>query len=340
MLITIHHIISDGWSVHLLYRDLSSIYVSLIRGRTIDTTTDPPGFVTHLRSHGQCHPDKTESVLYWQVKLQNCPPECRFPPDHLTPNVQSFDGDMVRSQFDASLFKKIRSAAALHGVTPFIFLLTVFYALLYRYSGQTDNIVGTAVAGRDTQASKEITGCFANTVVLRSSVSGEMTFADYLHAVACDVQSALDHAGVSLLEMIHGANIERQQGRNPVFQTMFVLQDFPVLPLGTVSSESIQDHLSRSVVGPGDLLLERGFDVADGLHAFPWQHDIGSTKFDLTLYLKPGLAGMHLDWQFRSCLYEKETIRRVADHFVDFVEQVVNDPTQAIESYSLPWYGV
>lgn len=335
LLVTLHHIVCDAWSISILYRELSSIYSSIVSGKEYRNTELPPRFMAYVESLSSGAAGKESSVRYWREKLFNCPAECRFPPDHPAPGRLHYEAGVVRTRIGDPSYRQIRSAARRHGVTLYVFLLAVFETLLHRCSGQTEIVIGTPVAGRELPSTRDMVGCLANTVVLRGELSEDMVFEDFLQKTSMDVRSTLDHADVSLMEMIRNTDVPRRHGINPFFQTMFVLQEFPDSPLGTLQGGATRECLPDGTVGPDDLLLDHGFELAEGIRAFPWQQDIARTKFDLALYLKPGREGMHLAWHFRTCWYERETIERIAGYFTQLAAMVVDTPSLPVGSYRL-----
>lgn len=195
LFIALHHIVSDGWSRGVLVREISEFYTAYLRGETATLPELPIQYADYaLWQRERLGGEFLERELgYWTSRLHGLPDDLQLPSDRSRPAVQSFEGRVYRFRIDTELARAVRGLARQEQATPFIALLTVYKVLLYRYSGQCDIVVGTPVANRGNVETEGLVGFFANTLTLRTDLSGTPTFREALRRVRETALSAYVH---------------------------------------------------------------------------------------------------------------------------------------------------
>src|ERR1041384_6273154 len=298
LLLTTHHIVSDGWSIGILVREIAELYEAFVAGAPSPLAALPIQYGDSAawerkRFQGGA---LNEQLVYWKRRLEGAPAILDLPTDFPRPPVQTFRGASHSFFLPRSLYEAVQSLCQREGVTPFMALLAAFEVLLYRYSGQRDMLVGTPVANRQHVETEGLIGCFANTLVLRGELSDEQTFEELLRATRASSLEAFAHQDVPFEHLVDELQAQRDMSRNPLFQVMFVLQNAPM----------------------GEMRL-RGLTL-DLLKA-----DNRTAKFDLWLSITEGdepFATM----QFNTDLYRRDTVERMCGHYLRLLEAFAARP--------------
>ncbi|WP_406630958.1 amino acid adenylation domain-containing protein [Amycolatopsis sp. WGS_07] len=302
LLLVVHHIAYDGWSTSVVARELGALY----SGETLpELPVQYADFASWHRTHAVS--DRvSEQVEFWRRRLDGVVP-LTLPTDRPRPPVHDPRGETLRFTVDAELGAAVAALGRAHRATTFMVLLAAYQILLSRYSGQSDVTVGTPVAGRTRAESQDLIGLFLNTLVLRASVDGSLSFQDFLDRVRRDTLDAYANQDAPFERLADELAPERDLSRNPLFQAMLVLQN-------TASA---------------------GFEAAgvsgEQVHS-PWH----SAKFDLTLELTERPDGS-LDGvlEYPVALFDRDTIARMAGHFTELLRGIVADPGARLAE--LPW---
>lgn len=310
LIVTVHHIATDGWSNALLVREFVALYEAYEAGRDAGLADLPVQYADYavwqrLYLTGDVLADK---LNYWKGRLGNCP-TLALPADHMRPAVQSTSGDRWNFRIERSLQEEIQAIGRQEGATLFMTLLAVFQALLYRYTGQEQICVGTAVAGRQHAAFEGLIGLFVNTLVLRADVDGRSGFRQLLRQVRTMTLEAYAHQDVPFEKVVEAVERERDASRNPLFQVMFELQ-----------------NNERAVVRENKI---------GGLIVLPEPVAARTAKLDISLSFtetKDGLSGCI---EYCTDLYEPKTIERMAGHYIHLLRAVVADPERGIDALQL-----
>ncbi|MDH6123036.1 non-ribosomal peptide synthetase, partial [Kitasatospora sp. GAS204B] len=300
LLLTVHHIVSDGWSEGILARELRELYTAAVQQRTAelpDAAVQYADFAVWQRRWlaGEA---LDRQLDYWQAQLAGIEP-LELPTDHRRPAERGGDGDAVRFSVPAEVTEQLKVATADQGASLFMTLLAVFQLLLSKYSGQQDITVGTPIAGRNRAEVEEMIGFFVNTLVLRADLSGDPTFRQLLEQVKETALGAYDHQDLPFERLVDELAPERDLSRNPLFQTMFVLQNVPD--------------------GEGTWALP-GLAVE--------QVGIGgqAVKFDLQLTVVENGGGLDASVEYRTDLFEPATMERLVGHFQTLLAGVAARP--------------
>ena len=301
LVLTVHHIVSDGWSQVVFFEELGALYASHVEGRA---SSLPPVSIQYAdftvwHEKRLTPPRRAAQLDYWRTTLQDLPDPVELGADHPRPAMPSGRGGLEAWPIDASLTAALRATCRTENVTLFMAFIATLKVFLYRHSGQRDLIIGAPIAARPRQELERTIGFFANTVAIRTDLSGQPTFRDVLHRVRSAALGAYEHQDVPFFEVVQAARPDRSLMHTPVFQVMCVAQRVPdhvltlphvevcPVPLGNGTSkfDLLVDVQERTDVI--DASLEYNTDVFDTETCRRW---IGR----LTLLL--AAACQHPDW--------------------------------------------
>ncbi len=305
LVLNIHHIACDGWSIGILMRDLADAYTAAIAGREPSwaplqaSYVDYAGWQNERVKAGafQTH------LAYWKNELGGAPSLLALPTDNPRPSVMAYRGGSVGSQVPSSTSHALDALADRERVTPFAVLLAAWQTLLHRYSQQEDIVIGIPVAGRIHTSVEQMVGCFVNTLAIRTAVRADRSFLDHLRIVRSKMADALAHQELPFETLVSELGVERDLSRAPLFQVMLVLQDTP----------------------PAD------FDVA-GLRVASIPLHNGGAKFDLVLEVTPVADGYRLSLEFNASLFLRETAEGILRHFTRLLDECCSAPTMSLAS--------
>jgi amino acid adenylation domain-containing protein/FkbM family methyltransferase len=308
LLVTMHHIISDGWSLGVLVKEVAALYEAFAEGRPsplVELDIQYADFAVWQREWLQG--EVLEGQLsYWREQLQGAPAVLELPTDRPRPPVQTFRGAHERFELEAGLTDALRALSRREGVTLFMTLLAAWQALLARYSGQADVVVGADVANRNRAETEGLIGFFVNMMVLRTDLSGDPTFAELLKRVREVCLGAYAHQDLPFERLVEELQPERSLSHTPLFQVSFVLQNQPMGKLRLPG-------LTMSMVETDDV----------------------TAKFDLVLALTETDDGIAGGFVYNSDLFDASTIRRMAGHFKRLLESIAADPGQKLSALPL-----
>ncbi|HIK04811.1 MAG TPA: amino acid adenylation domain-containing protein [Trichormus sp. M33_DOE_039] len=303
LLMTIHHIIADGWSVGIFIQELSALYQAFCAGKPsplADLPIQYADFAIWQRKYlsGEILQAK---LNYWKQQLADAPPLLELPTDKPRPAIQTFRGNKQDFALSLRLTEEIKNLSQKSGVTLFMTLQAAFVTLLHRYSGQTDILVGTPIANRNRKETESLIGFFVNTLVLRTQISGNPSFAELLQQVQMVALDGYAHQDVPFEQVVEALQPERNLSHTPLFQVMFALQNAPL------------SNLELS-----------------GLKLTPLPIETVTAKFDLTLSMEETPQGLIGTWEYNCDLFEAETISRMTSHFQNLLTAIVAAPKQRI----------
>ncbi|MGE6764045.1 non-ribosomal peptide synthase/polyketide synthase, partial [Corallococcus interemptor] len=299
LLVTMHHIVSDGWSMGVLVRELISLYAALHDGREPGLTPLPVQYADFaLWQRNWLQGEALEAQLgYWKQQLSGAPAALELPTDRPRPPVQSHRGATVEVRIPADVAHALKALAGREGATPFMVLLAAFQVLLSRYSAQDDISVGSPIAGRTQAETEGLIGFFVNTLVLRSQLNPRATFRELLTQVRGTTFAAFEHQHLPFEKLVEAVQPTRDLSRSPLFQAMFVLQNTPT------------EALRLPGLAFQSLPLEAHF-----------------AKFDLSLGLREGRDGFVGTLEYATDLFDAATIQRMAGHFGVLLEAIAKKP--------------
>ncbi|WFF05904.1 amino acid adenylation domain-containing protein [Micromonospora sp. WMMD1076] len=303
-----HHIISDGWSDDVLVREIATIYQALADGGESPLPPLPVQYRDFAAwQRERLSGERLERLLgHWRDRLGDAPRTVELPTDHPRPAVQRLAGITCPVRIPATTTRALRAVARAGDATLFMVVLTAVDVLLARYSGQNDIVVGTPVAGRTTPETEALIGCFINTLVLRTDLSGHPTFRQAVARVRQVALAAYANQELPFERLVELLQPDRDTSRNPLFQVMFALQNSPP---------------TDQRFGPFTLS--------------PVELDNGVAKFDLTIDLREFDGELVGRLQFDSDLFDPATCERMTRHFTTLLTAVAQDPDQAVSDLPL-----
>jgi amino acid adenylation domain-containing protein/non-ribosomal peptide synthase protein (TIGR01720 family) len=303
LLLTMHHIVSDGWSMTIFFRELGTLYEAFANGKPSplpDLSIQYADFAAWQRQWLQ-GAVLEQQLAYWKKVLDRVTP-LELPTDRPRPADQRFTGAHETIQLPLALKEKLEALSRQEGATLFMTLLAAFQVLLSRYTGQEDIGVGTPIAGRNRSELEGMIGFFVNTLVMRTDLSGDPSFRKLLGRMRSTCLGAYDHQDVPFEKLVEELQPDRELGRNPLFQVLFVLQNAP--------------RTERKLQGLTLSRLNADFEPP--------------AKFDLTLGMAENDTGLRTTLKCNAELYDAETMRRMLQHFQTLLEGIVAHPEQAL----------
>ncbi|OQY27011.1 MAG: hypothetical protein B6244_11790 [Candidatus Cloacimonetes bacterium 4572_55] len=313
LLLTFHHLVSDGWSLTLFLDELSTLYSDFSANRPA-SLLEPPAQYRDFCSWQQqwlTTKEKSESLAYWEKQCQNIP-VLHLPGDKPRPDHQTFLGAHQALHISSELTNALRRLGQKNGATLFMTLLAGFKALLYRYTGQKDLSVGTAVAGRNRVQWEKAIGLFINNLPLRTQIDSSQAFTTFLRQVREVTLAAYSHQNFPFQMMVDLVASKKASPSRldsaPLFQTFFLMQNFESL----------------------DLCL-------DDVTATQFDVDTGTSKIDLTLelYEKNDDGGLVGWFEYKKDLFSPKMMQRMVGHFTALLASIVENPGQKLQELPL-----
>ena len=305
LVVTVHHIASDGWSRSILVKEVAALYNAFDQNREVGLqplSFQYADFSIWQRQYLQTNVLE-QKMAYWKVKLFETEP-LQLPSDFTRPPVWNTEGTTIAAQFDKELLAKLQQLSQRSGVTLFMTLLAAFKVLIYRYSNQNDICVGTPIAGRLRHEFEDLMGFFVNTLAIRDQLYSDQSFTELLSQVKKTTLEAFDHQEVPFEKIVDEVVVERSINKNPLFQVMFVMLNMPEIP----------------VLKIGDLVLS----------GKKYAHT--TTLFDLQFFINETPDGLKILVEYSTHLFKAETVARMIDHFNQLLESIVADPLNNIGS--------
>ena len=313
LLLTMHHIVSDGWSLGMFFNELTVLYQAYYSNKPSPLPDLPIQYADFAVWQRQLLQGESLEVLlrYWRRQLQDAPPVLDLPTDHARPAVQSFKGATCPISLGANLTQGLKDLSRQAGVTLFMSLLAAFKVLLYRYTGREDIVVGTPIANRNRAEIEGLIGFFVNTLVLRTDLSGNPRFRELLARVREVTLGAYEHQDLPFEKLVEELQPQRSRSYTPLFQVVFTLQNVPTLVHPRADSSP---------------------SAADAPQFAP---QTGTAKFDLNLTLGETEQGLMGAFEYNTDLFEAETIKRMASHCQKLFEAIVTNPDQRLSDLPL-----
>ncbi|MGH9825589.1 MAG: condensation domain-containing protein, partial [Blastocatellia bacterium] len=303
LLFTMHHIVSDAWSMAVLTREVAALYESYLSALPSDLPELPIQYADYATwQRERMSGSLLDSELsYWKLQLYGAPPISSLPTDYLRPSIQSHNGATARVSFGPGMAAGLRALCQREGLTLFMSLLAAFQALLYRYTSEPDVVVGTSIANRTASATEPLIGFFVNTQALRTGLAGSPNWRDLLQRVREVALGAYAHQDLPFERLVEELRPERQVGLHPLFQVAIVLQNAP----------------------PQELNLKR-------LRLSKVEVDAGMSKFDLLLSVTESAGEITGVFEYATDLFEATSISRMAGHYHRLLEAMITEPERRV----------
>ncbi len=308
LLITHHHIASDGWSRRVFWRELSALYGAFTQG----APSPLPQMSIQYADYAMWQRDYLQGAVlerqlaYWQKALAGAPPLLDLPADHPRPAQPSFRGAAVSMVLEADLTHQLRHLSRTQSTTLFMTLLAAFQVLLMRYTGQTDVVIGSPIANRTRQELEPLIGFFINTLVLRCNLADNPSFLELLAQVKTTTQAAYDQQDLPFDRLVEALGPARQLHYNPLVQVMFALQNVPQAQW-----------------------------TLPGLQVQVAEVTVQSTHVDLEVYCHEVGETLQLRCIYSTDLFAQPTIQRLLSHFQNLLEGIIANPDQPIGALPL-----
>ncbi|MHC9537883.1 MAG: amino acid adenylation domain-containing protein [Vulcanimicrobiota bacterium] len=319
LMINHHHIVTDGWSIGILLRELQEAYTAFRSGASPEPLPLPVQYADYAswQRNEASAPRFADNVAYWQNALSGYM-ELDLPTDRIRPRVKTYHGDLIRFTIDEDTLRKVRNLSGETGTTLFMVLLAAWSSLLSRYTRQDDIIIGAPIAGRTRKELEPLIGFFVNTLPLRTDLSGNPSFREVLARVRKTCLDAFEHQEVPFEHLVDLLKVERDPGRTPLFSVAFVLQNATDQESDT-TVRVFNDHLPFRLPDT---------DISD----VPFHYRVA--KFDLTLSLDERPGEISAELEFNSDLFYRATVERMAAHFSNLLSSAVREPGIPVTSLS------
>ncbi|HEU5459810.1 MAG TPA: condensation domain-containing protein, partial [Pyrinomonadaceae bacterium] len=297
--LTMHHIVSDGWSRGIVVREIAALYEAFCANRPSPLPELPIQYADYAVWQKEFLTGEVfdSHLSYWTQTLHDAPPVLNLPTDHPRPPVQTFNGASEPFQFPDGLSEKLQQLGADNNASLFMVLLGAFKALLVRYTSQEDIVIGTPVANRNKAELEGLIGFFINSLVLRTRLDGDPTFLELLARVRDVTLGAYAHQELPFEKIVEALQPDRNLSHSPLYQIAFILENTPRAEVET-----------------------------DGLVLTPLRTEAVSSKFDLTLALAQFGSNLLGSVEYNTDLFERSTIERMITHYISILEAVADDP--------------
>ncbi|MEP7308954.1 MAG: amino acid adenylation domain-containing protein [Acidobacteriota bacterium] len=307
VVLVMHHIVSDGWSMGVIVRELGELYAAFAAGRPAPLPDLPIQYTDYARWQQQWlqSADMARQLEYWTGRLAALP-RLALGTDRPRPEVATLRGGVEHVTLDPALADRLRSFSRDHHATLFMTLVAAFKVLLFRYTGQEDIGIGSPIANRNRPETEGLVGFFVNTVVLRTSLAGRPGFREVVTRVRERSLEAFAHQDLPFETLVDALKPDRSLSRNPLFQVLFALQNTP----------------QERVLLPGATLTPMALDTA-------------TAKFDLSMYVVDEPAATTVLLEYNRDLFDTSTIRRMLAHFERLVRAALAEPDRDVSALPL-----
>ncbi|WP_192560201.1 non-ribosomal peptide synthase/polyketide synthase [Pseudomonas allokribbensis] len=305
LVLTLHHIVSDGWSMQVMIEDLIACYAAFSQGRAAELPALAVQYADYAvwQREWMDNGERERQLTYWKTQLGSEQPLLEMPADHPRPVVQSFRGARLNVTLEPALGDALKALARREGVTVFMLLLASFQTLLHRYSGQSDIRVGVPIANRNRLEIERLIGFFVNTQVLRAEFDPALDFARLLQQVKHTAIAAQMHQDLPFEQLVDALQPERNLSHSPLFQAMF-------------------NHRTEA---ESDLVAQL---PGLNLQSLSWEHR--TAQFDLALDTGDSPEGLDASFTYATDLFEASSIQRLAGHWLNLLKAVVADPARPL----------
>ncbi len=309
LMVVMHHIASDGWSMGVLYKELGLCYDAYANGQAPKLNELPIQYADYSEWQHEYLQGETlgRLIAYWKQQMAGAPSLLELPTDFARPPLQSHQGETVMVQLPAALVSGLRQLSQQNRVTFFMTLLAGFNTVLHRYTGQTDLVVGSLLAGRDAAETEELVGFFINTLLMRSDLAGDPTVKELLARVRDMSLAAFEHREMPYERLVEELQPQRNLSFDPICQVYFALQNMPMAPLKLNGVK---------------LAIEPVYT--------------GTAKSDLTVWgIEQPDGSLGITAEYAVDLFRGETIQRFLGHFQAVLEGMVAEPGRKLSALSL-----
>ncbi|MBL4709775.1 MAG: hypothetical protein JKY48_15180 [Flavobacteriales bacterium] len=303
LFLVLHHIIGDGWSLGIINEMVSKFYRQL-SSQESRTPHDERLQYKDVAFWQKNQKVKEKDLDYWTTKLSGKLPVLDLPKSSVKAE-NPFEGNSFVKALAPALSKQLNELSKERNTTPYVLFLTAYKVFLSKYCKQNDILVASPFSNRDTKELEKIIGFFNETVVLRTQIQSDITFIELVESVKQSTFEALEHKNVPFDTLVKELKIERQIGENPIFQTMFLYNK-----------------------------ANKQLDLGEGIESKEQMLDLGTSKFDLTLFVNETSDHLELVFEHRNC-FDSEIILQMSQHFEQLLQNIIKEPNQKISELSL-----
>ncbi len=299
LVVVMHHIISDGWSIGIMINELSEHYEKYLNNENYSVQSLDIQYSDYADWMNNWLKDEIleRKLKYWKDKLKGIPEVLELPLDYTRPPVQTFNGASINFSIDKKYSNKLNSINKKEGLTNFMSLLTIFEILLTKYSRQDDIVIGSPIANRTNPKVENLIGFFVNTLIIRNKLDLKNTFLETLKETRSVILEAFNNSDVPFEYIVDAVQPERSMSHSPIFQVAFVYQN-----------------------NNNELFSLKGLEVEN------YNFENPTSKYDLTLYIQEKEDELHFSLEYNTDLFKNETVNRISKHFVKILEQVIENP--------------
>jgi amino acid adenylation domain-containing protein/FkbH-like protein len=310
LVLSTHHIVSDRWSLGVLWQELTALYQAFSAGSASPLAALPLQYCDYAVWQRRCLSDATleQQLQYWRQQLAGAPSVLELPADKPRPREQSFHGAKLSFNIEPALTARLKALSRAQGATFFMTLLAAFGVLLSRYSRQDEIVIGSPTAGRTRAEVEQLIGLFVNTLLLRLDMSDNPSFLELLQRARSSAMGAYAHQELPFEKLVEELRPERDLSRNPLFQVMLILQNVP----------AIEPTFAGAAVSAFLVPAE-------------------TSKFDLTLIAVEADDAVRATFEYNTELFEASTIERLAQHLLQLLTAAVDNPAARV--LELPLLG-
>jgi amino acid adenylation domain-containing protein len=307
LVLTMHHIIADGWSIALLFREVTKTYAALTKGEAPDLPDLPLQYTEYAqwqREYMSGHVLAGE-IEFWKRKLAGAQPLLELPIDRPRPATASWHGATEHLDVSVATLTKLKALAQAESSTLFMVAMAAFQSLLWRYTNQESILIGTPIAGRNDVELENMIGLFVNTLIFRGDISPKQTFRDVVRQVRSFALEAYAHQDLPFEKLVEELVPQRSLDTHPLFQVLFTFQNIP----------------------------QQVFNIP-GLTVHEMPFEAGIAKFDLSVVMWEA-GELHCEFEYNTDLFEPDTMKRLLQHFERILTGVVENPDLAVAKIPL-----
>ena len=308
LLMNMHHIASDGWSMGVIFSELKSLYAAFIEGKPSPLPELPIQYADYAAWQRQWLQGEVleKQLSFWMKQLEGAPDLLELPTDRPRPPMQSYRGAVLRRELPPALVAALKELSRTESATLFMTLLAAFQILLHRYTGSDDIVVGSPMAGRNRTEVENLIGFFINAVALRGDLSGDPTFRAFLSRARETSLAAFAHQDLPFEKLVEALKSQRDASHSPLFQVLFVLQN-----------------------APAETAQLKNLEVTSRLlHT-------GTSKFDLTLSIRELGEALDAEIEYNTDIFDDATITRLLGHYQTLIEGIVAQPDRRLSELPL-----
>ncbi|AEG01887.1 non-ribosomal peptide synthetase [Methylomonas methanica] len=306
LILTLHHMVSDRWSVGVLMQEVAALYEAFCNGRPSSLPTLPIQYADYCVWQRKQQTQWQSQLGYWQQKLIGAPPLLELPTDRPRPPAQSYRGDEFHFELSFDLSQKLKQLAKQHNATLFMVMAAAYSTLLFRYSGNTDFCIGYPVAGRNRTQTASLIGFFVNTLVLRCQIDGNISFDKWLEHLREQALQDQNHQELAFGQLLEALSTPRNASHAPLFQVMLTMQNAPT---GTLNLSGVETTA-----------------IAINSHI---------AQYDLALLLEETAGKIHGVFEYSADLFDSSTISRMSKHLQKLLSEIVANPLESLSRLSI-----